>query len=139
MKCIVNSQGKLNFEIEANTQKEMWEKLASLNEVFGKRVCKRCGTPDAEFHVRVVKSRSGKKEYTYHELRCKGVDKDGKRCGAVKAFSVNNDETGNMYPKTKVNQDDVLYPHFVKNEGDEYAYLPYDGWLKYDKKTDKKY
>jgi len=133
MKIIVNSQGKLNFEIEVGQQTDAWEDLASIREVFGDRVCKRCQTPDAEFFVRKAKSKNGKKEYTYHELRCSKPD-----CRAIKAFSVMNDDTGRMYPKIKVNDEDPMYEDFVKNPGDDWAYLPYDGWMIYNPKTGKK-
>lgn len=133
MKIIVNSQGKLNFEIEVGKQTEAWEELSSIREVFGDRVCRRCKTDDAEFFVRIAKSKNGKQEYQYHELHCRNP-----KCNAIKAYSVIHDGTYRMYPKIKVNNGDPMYEDFVKNEGDEWAYLPYEGWMIYNSKTGKK-
>lgn len=134
MKYNYDELGKLGFEFEAKAQTEAWDTLVSLNEVFLDRQCKRCNKPNAKFTKRIAKSKNGKKDYPYYELRCQGHD-----CGAVKTYGVMNDDSGQLFPKTKVGPDDALFDTFKKSDDDTVAYLPHEGWLKYDKEKGVKY
>ena len=134
MKYNYDENGKLDFEFEAATQTEAWDTIVSLNEVFLDRQCKKCNRPNAKFHKRIAHSKNGKKEFPYYELRCQNPE-----CKAIKTYGVINDDSGQMFPKNKIGPDDALFDTFKKNDDDTVAFLPHDGWLRYDKEKGVKF
>lgn len=60
-----------NVAVEAESQKELFETLASYQEVFSVVACgnKQCGGSNLRFTVRRQADAKGK-EHTYFELRC---------------------------------------------------------------------
>lgn len=134
MKYYYDENGNLGFEFEAEKQVEAWDTILSLNEVFLDRQCKRCNRPNAKFHKRIAYKKRGNTECPYYELRCQNPD-----CKAVKSYSIINDGSGQLYPKNKVKPDDVLFDTFKKSDDDDIAFLPYDGWLRYDKEKGVKF
>ena len=108
-----NNRMTVQFETEGHSG--LWAQLAAFQEVFEENECGKCKSDNLKFVVRKATDESGKKEYKYHELRCR-------KCGAKKAFGVIDDGMGSLFPKIK--------------DGSG-AYLNNNGWLKFNKETGK--
>ena len=95
---------KLEFEIEASGQKEVFKELALIQEIFGEESCGMCDSSSIKFLVRSVEGND------YYELRCNG-------CGAILSFGQHK-KGGTLFPKRK---------------DDNNNYLPNKGWHKWVK------
>lgn len=96
----------------ATNQKQIFEKVAQYQEVFGPRStkCGKCGSENVVFRVRTVEK--DRKTYNYYEAVCTD-------CGARLSFGVH--QTG-----------DTLFP---KRKDDAGNWLPNNGWVKFNKET----
>lgn len=104
--------GRLFIKVEGANQKEVFEKLASAQEVFeADDKCGCCGKPNIRFRVRHVAK--GNKNFDYFEMSC--MD-----CYARLAFGQSTD-TISLFPKRK---------------DESGGYLPNHGWAKYQPKND---
>ena len=102
------TSGKISVEIDFETQIELFQKLSNFQEIFEETKCGKCGSENVKFQVRNVD------DNLYYELRC--VD-----CGAKLAFGVMK-KGGRLFPKRK------------DKEGN---WLPDNGWVKWNSKTQK--
>lgn len=93
---------RLNFELEASGQKEVFKELASIQEIFGEDMCGLCGKRNLKFVVRSVEGND------YYELRCND-------CGAILSYGQHK-KGGTLFPKRK---------------DDNNEYLPHKGWHKW--------
>ncbi len=108
MKFTYNTpNGRMSAELEADTQTELFKQVSRFQEVFEETTCGKCGSNNIKFVVRNVD------DNFYYELRCKD-------CGAKLAFGCHK-TGGGLFPKRK--------------EGDEW--LPDNGWVKWNPKTEK--
>ena len=82
-----NLSGRINDDIEADTQTEVFEQLAHFQEIFDESVCGKCGSENVRFQVRTVE------DNLYYELRC--MD-----CGAKLSFGVMK-KGGRLFPRRK--------------------------------------
>ena len=105
---VTYTSGKISVEIEADTQIELFQRLANFQEIFAETKCGKCDSENIRFQVRNVD------DNLYYELRC--VD-----CGAKLAFGVMK-KGGRLFPKRK------------DKEGN---WLPDNGWVKWNSKTQK--
>ncbi len=102
---IKTAGGRLLIKIEAANVKELFNAVATVDEVFNSETaCGLCNSADIRFVVRTVE------ENDYYELRCK--------CGAKFAFGQSK-KGGGLFPKRK----------------DDSGYLPNGGWSKYSSST----
>jgi len=69
------SNGRINVEIEGDTQVEIFQQLGNFQEIFAETECGKCESENVRFQVRNVD------DNLYYELRC--MD-----CGAKLAFGV---------------------------------------------------
>ena len=102
------TSGKISVEIEFETQIELFQKLSNFQEIFEETKCGKCGSDNVKFQVRNVD------DNLYYELRCTD-------CGAKLAFGVMK-KGGRLFPKRK------------DKEGN---WLPDNGWVKWNSKTQK--
>lgn len=93
---------------------EMFEKVSSLNEVFGITKCDACESENIRYVTRTATK--GKKEFKFHELHCQNI-----KCRARLSFGQH--ATGN-----------TLFPKRKDADGN---YLSNNGWVKYDPSKDK--
>lgn len=91
MKCVHKVSPKTHFEIEGSTQKEIFEQLALVDEVFAGEPCGLCEDVNTKFIVREV---DGNK---YYERKCGN-------CGGKLAYGQNK-TGGTLFPKRKVEND----------------------------------
>ena len=105
MKAKYKVGDKLEFELDGAGQKELFKKIANIQEIFGEAKCGVCGSENIKFVVRVVDDNE------YYELRC--MD-----CGAVLGFGQHK-KGGTLFPKRK------------DTDG---KYLPNNGWYKWNAK-----
>lgn len=103
MKIIYKISDALTFEVDGADQKEIFEKLASVGEVFGESNCGQCGKTNIRFRVREIEGNK------YYELKCAD-------CGAILAFGAHK-KGGTLFPKRKDNEG-----NYIKNKG----------WTKWD-------
>ena len=113
MKAMFKVSNKLSIELEAKTQKEMFEQLATWEEIFGIEKCGKCESTHIRFVVRTAKK--GEKTYSYPELHCE-------KCRARLAFGTHDNDKGTLFPKRK---------------DESGAYFNHNGWTKYNKETGK--
>lgn len=110
MKAIVKLSEKLTIELDGSTQKDIFEKLAGVQQVFGEPKCGKCGGTDLRFQVREV---DGNK---YYEMVCMNP-----KCYAKLGYGQN-----------KVG--DTLFPkRFTQEKGKDRVYLEDQGWVKWQK------
>ena len=113
---------QLTFEVEADTQAEMFEALAEIQEVFdAEHTCGICNSSNLRYIKRTVQGND------YYELRCEGVNQVNNHvCGARFDFGqIKHGVKGALFPKRK----DKIGP--------EGKYLPDRGWYKYTASTAK--
>jgi hypothetical protein len=99
---------RIKVELEGESQKDIFESLSKFQEVFDETTCGKCGSENLRFIVRNVE------DNLYYELRC--VD-----WGARLSFGVHK-KGGGLFPKRK------------DNDG---KWLPDNGWLKWNPKTEQ--
>lgn len=114
MECQYRTRdGRLIFTIEGAGHKDIFESIASLQEVFeSDESCGVCSRSNLRFVVRTAKK--GAKEFTYFELRCSD-------CGARFEFGQAQDMKS-LFPKR--NRD-------AQGNETEDRSLPNRGWYKY--------
>lgn len=100
--------GRIKVEIEGESQKDLFESLSKFQEVFDESACGKCESENLRFIVRNVD------DNLYYELRC--LD-----CGARLSFGVHK-KGGGLFPKRK------------DNDG---KWLPDNGWVKWNPKTEQ--
>ena len=100
--------GRLNVELEGDSQRDIFGEIAKFQEVFEEGVCGKCDSDNIRFVVRNVD------DNLYHELRCTG-------CSAKLSFG-SHKKGGGLFPKRK--------------DGDG-NWLSDRGWLKWNSKTEK--
>ncbi len=102
MKCILNViKDYLSIEIEAESQKELFEGIAGLQGVFNNNQCSVCGTERPNFIVRKASSDKGR-TFNYYELQCRNNE-----CRAKLHFGV-HEEGETLFPKRK-NEDGTYH------------------------------
>ena len=102
------SNGRINVEIEGDTQVEIFQQLANFQEIFAETACGKCESEDIKFVMRTVEDNQ------YFELRCAN-------CGARLSFGANK-KGGGLFPRRK------------DSDG---SWLPDSGWVKWNPKTEK--
>jgi len=110
MECQYRSRnGRLFFKVEGGTQKELFENIADLQEVFeADEACGMCKSTNIRFRVRDVKGNK------YFELRCL-------ECNAQFSFGQNKD----------------MKSLFPKRRDEEGKPLPHGGWFKWVPKDEQ--
>ena len=112
MKIYYRPKESVTLELEASNVKDMFEKLAQVEEIFQQNKCQKCNGQHITMQVREVD------ENKFYEMRC--LD-----CHAVLAFGAH--KKGNtLFPK-----------RFTEDEG-ERAYLDNKGWTRWDKDAQKR-
>lgn len=89
--------GNTVHDIEYKNDKELFGAIARLEEIFGQEKCGACGSESIKYQVRQASDKKNpNKKYQYYELVCKDT-----KCGCKFSFGLLNDESNNLYPKTK--------------------------------------
>ncbi len=107
--------GRLSFSVEAQSSKELFGEIASIQEVFDAE--SHCGMPDCDsgdVHFTIRNSKNGQgKDIQYFELRCMA-------CGARFSFGQSTDMK-NLFPKRRVDG----------------KMLPNGGWSRYNHQAEE--
>lgn len=103
---VVKKVGDLSFEVEGDTQRDVFKEIASFEEVFGENTCGKCKSVNVRC---VVRENDGNE---YFEMRC--LD-----CGARLGFG-SHKKGGGLFPRRK------------DAEGN---WLADGGWQKWNPKT----
>tara|TARA_R110000744_G_scaffold245633_1_gene362289 strand:+ start:1261 stop:1590 length:330 start_codon:yes stop_codon:yes gene_type:complete len=98
--------GRINVELEGDTQKDLFSQLSAFQEVFDENTCGKCASQNIRFVVREVD------ENHYYEIRCQD-------CGGRLEFG-------------QVKKGGGLFPRRKDKEG---GWLPDNGWVKWNPKT----
>jgi len=107
MKIQIQVSPTITAQVEGNTQVEVFEELARLQEIFGQSRCGKCKSQHLKFVVREVDDNK------YYELQC--ID-----CRAALSFGQHK-KGGSLFPKRK-----------AENEDGTTKWLPNDGWTKWN-------
>ena len=106
------TSGRLSVEVEGEKQKDIFQQIASFQEVFEHNKCLACQCEETRFVVRIVEDND------FYEMHC-----TNKTCLARLAFGQHKSKAGTLFPKRK-DQDG--------------KWLPNNGWVKFDPSTIKK-
>ena len=112
MKAILQVSDRLSFELNADNQRDMFEELAALQEVFGMLKCEKCSGTDLKY---VVRENADKDKF--YELYCQNQN-----CRARFEFG-SHKQTKTLFPKRK------------EKDG---TWLPHSGWTTWDKEQQKR-
>ena len=104
----VTENGRIKIEVDG-THKEIFEEIASAQEVFDNTKCGVCGSEDVRFVVRSVDDNN------FYEIQCRA-----KGCRAKLAFGVHK-------------KGDTLFP---KRKNEDGSYSANGGWHKYIPKSE---
>lgn len=122
MKITRSYSNGITVEIEGNTQAEVFEQLASCDEVFRDTTCK--AKMKGEFYKSddvVFRVRKDDEENKYYELVCLGSD-EPKLSRFVRKFGAHK-KGGTLFPKYKVPENHVVgfagWCKFIKDSNDE--------------------
>lgn len=115
MQVSMRVSDKVTVVAEGEDQQEVFENLASMQEVFGEAKCGKCGGENLRFQVR-----KDKEDNKYYELICKNKNGTG-WCNAKFAFGCHK-KGGGLFPQRKDKED---------------KYKPNGGWTVYNKETQK--
>jgi len=107
MEAQIKLSDRLFVKIEAANQKDLWQKLASIQEVFGEQKCGKCGNTNLRYAIRTIDGND------YYELICL-------KCKAKLSFGQHKNNN----------------TLFVKRKSGD-TWLPDNGWLKWDSKQQK--
>jgi len=98
--------GRIRFELEGDSQRDLFAEIGKIQEVFEETVCGKCRGENIKFVVRNVD------DNLYYELRCTD-------CGARLSFGAHK-KGGGLFPRRK------------DADGN---WLPDGGWVKWNPKT----
>jgi len=101
------ASGRVSAEFEADSQKDLFTEINRFQEVFEEDTCGKCKSNEIKYVVRNVDDNQ------YYELRCTS-------CGARLSFGAHK-KGGGLFPKRK------------DNDG---KWLPDNGWVKWNPKTE---
>jgi len=104
----VTKNGRISAELEGDSQRDLFAQIGKFQEVFEEDACSKCGHDHVRFVVRTVDDNQ------YYELRCSN-------CGARLSFGANK-QGGGLFPRRK------------DSDG---SWLPDNGWVKWNPKTEK--
>jgi len=104
MQVMFKMNDRITVTLESKDQKELFEELGNLQEIFGHNECGKCKKTDLKYQVREV---DGNK---FYDLICKS-------CGARLAFG-SHKKGGTLFPKRK---------------DEEGKYYNNGGWLKWNR------
>lgn len=122
MKVEFKPSEKITLVAEGETQFDIFQTLAEMQEVFAEDACGKCKSKWLRFVVRNVQD--GKKEYKYPELRCGNPS-----CRAKLTFG--QSENGKLFPVRFKRQDG----EYVKDENGRNIQKGNWGWVIYNKET----
>lgn len=108
------------FQIEGQTQMEVFESIAKIQEVFSEEKCGLCGCEDLRYAVRVV----GK--YKFPELHCT-------KCQGRLSFGQIQEPKGELFPIRKLIEK-TGQPNREKGK-----FGSHNGWTKYKGEPDKEF
>jgi len=108
MKVYCKFKNGISVEVEGGNQKEIFEELSTLQEVFGVSACGKCKKTDLKFVVREVDDNK------FYEVHCND-------CNAKLAYG-SHKKGGTLFPKRK---------------DEEGKYLPSQGWVRWNPETKK--
>lgn len=113
--CQYRVNKDMMLHLEADNQKEMFDRISEVIEVFGNwGVCGKCKDPDRK--PRPVVRLNAKKQ-KFYELHCQNPD-----CRARFVFG-QNQSTPTLFPQRK----------FPKSDQRAGEWKPDDGWVKYER------
>lgn len=118
-------KGTVNVVVEGDTQQELFEELASAQEIFQHDCCGVCKGSNIKFVVREVDKNK------FYELHCETVV-SGKTCRARLPFGCINSKDGKLFPKKRWS---TLSDTEKEKRGPEpeSGYLPNEGWFRWKK------
>ena len=119
MKVQVKVSPKVFIEGQGDTHTAVFEELASLQEVFGEfHKCRKCGGEALRFVVRMDKD-----DNKYYEIHCQN-----RSCRAKLSYGQHK-KGGGLYPRRKETDKQNVMGGAVEAG----AYLPDNGWIKWNK------
>lgn len=118
MKVQLKVNNNVFIQAEGNNHVEIFEQIEGLQEVFATYSgCGKCGGDDLKFAKRV----QGK--HTYYELHCA-------KCYARLSFGQNDEpKKGSLFPRLKETEKQTV----MGGKLEAGAYLPDDGWIRWNK------
>ncbi len=125
MKAKIQINGNVEITVEGKSTKDLFEQLASIEQTFGVK-SQLCGKCQKGGGILITDNTIKPKQYivrnvegnTFYEIVC--------QCGARLSLSSTKQKPDELFPKKKK---DYTNP--------DSEYLPDNGWLKYNRETNK--
>jgi len=118
MKALFKLNDSVTLEVEAESIKDIVDKLTHIKEAIGPEPCGKCKSTDTFPQSRMVE------DNTFYEIRCQ-------KCGAILPLGLSKADQ-NLYKKRmKTDKKGKA----VKDNNGKAIYLPNNGWLKWNPET----
>lgn len=117
---LTRKSGNNLIQVEGKNDMEVFENMASAEEVFSESKCGKCGSTEIRYKIRPATD--GKKQYKYPEMVCS-------KCYAKLTFGQGDD--GKLFP-VRFQRDGKDY---VLDENGRRQPKGANGWVKYNRET----
>ena len=122
MKANVKVNNELSFQVEAETEEEVFKQDARVQEIFQHQACGKCGSPNVKFVCRHDSSENDWLEVVCQDCRAKLIFGRTKKGGQIYP-KIRWDQLSQKQQEQRANEKGYA----DKNRG----YLPHKGWFIY--------
>jgi RNase P subunit RPR2 len=122
MKANVKVNNELSFQVEAETEEEVFKQVARVQEIFQHQACGKCGSPNVKFVCRHDSSENDWLEVVCQDCRAKLIFGRTKKGGQIYP-KIRWDQLSQKQQEQRANEKGYA----DKNRG----YLPDKGWFIY--------
>lgn len=117
MKIQAKISPQIILEVDGETQKDVFDKLASASEIFGEKICGLCSCKELSFVKRTIDGND------YYELKCTNSE-----CLAKLSIGQSKKNKGELFPKRKLISSG---PQKGKPDTKNGQYGSHNGWTKW--------
>jgi len=122
MKANVRATADLSFQVDAETEEELFKQIARVQEVFQHQSCGKCNSPNVKFVCRHDSSENDWLEVLCKECRAKVIFGRTKKGGQIYP-KIRWDQLSQKQQEQRINEKSYA----DKNRG----FLPHRGWFIY--------
>ena len=120
MKAVVGADGKVSFEVEGDSEAEIFKQIARVQEVFDHNKCGKCGHDHTKYVCRIDKDENDWLEVVCQECRAKVIFGRAKK-GVIIYPKIRWDQLSEKQQEQRANEQAYAEKH--------YGYLPHNGWF----------
>jgi hypothetical protein len=126
MKAVVGPDGKVSFEVEGDSEYEIFKQIARVQEVFDHNKCGKCGSGHTKYVCRLDKDENDWLEVVCQECRAKVIFGRAKKGGVIYP-KIRWDQLSEKQQEQRANEQAYAEKH--------YGYLPHNGWFNFQRES----